>query len=111
VLRDRLYVDELYGATVIAFYSWFARVTDWLDRRLWGGLVRLVAWFFHLWAHFSRFLDTYGIDGSFDKACDELSTGGGLLSRVESGRVQKYLRILAIAVVALAAILFWSSRP
>jgi NADH-quinone oxidoreductase subunit L len=110
-LRDRLYVDEFYGATVIAFYYWWARVTDWLDRNLWGGMVRLVAWFFALWAHFNRRLDTYGVDGSFDKACEEISTGGGILSRVESGRVQNYLRILAVAVVALAAILFWSSRP
>jgi len=39
-----------------------------------------------------------------------LSTGGGLLSRVESGRVQSYLRLLAIAVIVLAAILIWSSR-
>ena len=48
---------------------------------------------------------------AFDKGCEELSTGGGLLARVQSGRVQTYLRILALAVVALAAILIWSSRP
>jgi NADH-quinone oxidoreductase subunit L len=111
VLRNRFYVDEFYGATVIAFYFWWARVTDWLDRRLWGGIVRLVAALFGLWAQLNRLLDTHGVDGGFDKACEEISTGGGLLSRVESGRVQNYLRILAIAVVALAAILFWSSRP
>jgi NADH-quinone oxidoreductase subunit L len=110
-LRDRLYVDELYGATVIAFYASWARVTDWLDRQLWGGIVRLVAWLFGLWAQLNRLLDIHGVDGGFDKACEELSTGGGLLSRVESGRVQSYLRILAIAVVVLAALLFWSSRP
>jgi NADH-quinone oxidoreductase subunit L len=33
-----------------------------------------------------------------------------LLARVQSGRVQTYLRILALAVVALVAILVWSSR-
>jgi NADH-quinone oxidoreductase subunit L len=110
-LRDRLYVDEFYGATVIAFYYWWARVTDWLDRQLWGGMVRAVAWLFGLWAQLNRLLDIYGVDGSFDKTCEELSTGGGILSRLESGRVQNYLRILAVAVVALAAILFWSSRP
>ena len=38
-LRDKLYVDEFYGATVIAFYEWWAQVADWLDRRVWGGLV------------------------------------------------------------------------
>jgi NADH-quinone oxidoreductase subunit L len=111
VLRDRLYVDEFYGATFIAFYAWWARVADWLDRRVWGGIVSAVAWFFGLWAQFNRLLDVNWVDGSFDKTCEEISTGGGVLARMQNGRVQSYLRILAIAVVVLAAILFWRSRP
>jgi NADH-quinone oxidoreductase subunit L len=109
-LRDRLYVDEFYGVTVIAFYAWWARVADWLDRRVWGGLVAGVAWAFRGWAQFNKFLDINWVDGGFDKSCEELATGGGLLSRIQTGRVQTYLRILALAVVALAAILIWSSR-
>jgi NADH-quinone oxidoreductase subunit L len=109
-LRGRLYVDEFYGVTVVAFYRWWARVADWLDRRLWGGAVAGVAWLFGQWAGLSRFLDTNVVDGSFDKGCEELSVGGGLLARVQTGRVQTYLRILALAVAALAAILIWSSR-
>jgi len=109
-LRDRLYMDELYGVTVIAFYSWWARVADWLDRRVFGGTVSLVAWAFALWAKLNRFLDTNVVDGTFDKSCEEISTGGCLLSSLQSGRAQTYLRILALAVVALAAILIWSSR-
>jgi NADH-quinone oxidoreductase subunit L len=69
-----------------------------------------VAWSFGLWAQLNRFLDTSVVDGGFDKGCEELSTGGGLLAQVESGRVQTYLRILALAVVALVAILIWSAR-
>ena len=42
-LRNRLYIDEIYGATFIAFYGWWARVADWLDRRVWGGAVSGVA--------------------------------------------------------------------
>jgi NADH-quinone oxidoreductase subunit L len=110
-LRNRLYVDEFYDATVIAFYTWWARVADWLDAQVWGGIVALVAWLFSLWARFNRFLDVHWVDGGFDKTCEELSSGGGLLSRVEGGRVQNYLRILAAAIVVLAAILLWSSRP
>jgi NADH-quinone oxidoreductase subunit L len=109
-LRDRLYIDEFYGKTVIAFYFWWARVADFLDRRVWGGVVTAVVWAFGLWARLNRFLDTNVVDGSFDKGCEELSTGGGLLSRMQSGRVQTYLRLLALAVVALAAILIWGSR-
>jgi NADH-quinone oxidoreductase subunit L len=110
-LRDRLYIDEFYGVTVIAFYGWWARVADWLDRRVWGGIVAVIAWLFGLWARLNRFLDVDWVDGGFDKTCEEISSGGGLLSRVEGGRVQNYLRILAAAVVALVAILLWSSRP
>ena len=109
-LRDRLYVDELYGATVIAFYAWWAKVADWLDRRVWGGIVAGVAMLFRGLAQLNRFLDTNVVDGSFDKGCEELATGGGLISRLQGGRAQIYLRLLAAAVVILAAILIWSSR-
>jgi NADH-quinone oxidoreductase subunit L len=109
-LRNRLYVDELYEVTVIAYYGWWAWVADWLDRRVWGGVVDAVAWAFRGWAQLNRFLDSNVVDGSFDKGCDELAVGGGLLARVQTGRVQTYLRVLALAVMVLAAILIWSSR-
>jgi NADH-quinone oxidoreductase subunit L len=109
-LSHKFYVDEFYGMTVIAFYAWWGRVSDWLDRRVWGGIVAGVAWAFSLAARLNRFLDTNVVDGGFDKGCEELTVGGGLLSRVQTGRVQTYLRILALAVVALAALLIWSSK-
>jgi NADH-quinone oxidoreductase subunit L len=109
-LRDRLYVDEFYGVTFIAFYAWWARVADWLDRRVWGGIVALVTWLFGLWAQLNRWIDSEWVNGAFDKTCEEISSGGGLLARTQNGRVQTYLRVLAVAVVALAVILIWSSR-
>jgi NADH-quinone oxidoreductase subunit L len=111
ILRDRFYVDELYAATVIRFYSWWARVADFLDRRVWGGAVALVVGLTGMLAHVNRFFDNTFVNGGFDKTCEELATSGGLLARVQSGRVQGYLRILAVAVVALAVLLVWSSRP
>ena len=109
-LHNKLYVDELYGATVIAFYGWWAKVADWLDRCVWGGVVTSVAWLFRGWAQLNRLIDIHWVDGGFDKGCEELASGGGLLARVQTGRVQTYLRLLALAVVVLAAILIWSSR-
>jgi NADH-quinone oxidoreductase subunit L len=109
-LRNRMYADEFYGVTVIAFYAWWARVADWLDRRVWGGAVTAVARAFRGGAEFSRFFDNTFVNGGFDKGCEELSSSGGLMARVQNGRAQTYLRILALAVVALAAILIWSSR-
>jgi NADH-quinone oxidoreductase subunit L len=110
VLRDKFYVDELYGATVIAFYNWWAKVADWFDRRVWGGIVAGVALLFRGWAQLNRLIDVNWVDGGFDKGCEELSNSGGLLARVQNGRVQTYLRLLALAVVVLTAILIWSSR-
>jgi NADH-quinone oxidoreductase subunit L len=110
LLENKFYIDELYGATVIAFYSWWARVADWLDRRVWGGIVSGVAWLFREGAQLGRLFDINWVDGGFDKGCEELASGGGLMSRMESGRVQVYLRLLALAVVLLTAILIWSSR-
>jgi len=109
-LSHKFYVDEFYGMTVIAFYGWWARVSDWLDRRVWGGVVDGVAWAFGMGARLNRFLDANVVDGGFDKSCEELTVGGGLLSLVQTGRVQTYLRILALAVVVLVAILIWSSK-
>jgi NADH-quinone oxidoreductase subunit L len=111
VLQNKFYIDELYGATIIAFYAWWARVADWLDRRVWGGAVAAITWILGLFAQLNRFLDSNVVDGTFDKGCEEISTGGGLLASIQSGVVQNYLRILALAVVALVLILFWSSRP
>ena len=109
-LHGKFFVDEFYGATVIAFYARWARVADWLDRCVWGGAVAGVAWLFRGWAQLNRLLDIHWVDGGFDKSCEELASGGGLLARVQTGRVQTYLRLLALAVVVLAAILIWSSR-
>jgi NADH-quinone oxidoreductase subunit L len=110
LLEGKFYIDELYGVTVIAFYAWWARVADWLDRRVWGGIVAGIAWLFREGAQLSRLFDLHWVDGGFDKGCEELANSGGLMSKVESGKVQIYLRLLALAVVLLTALLIWSSR-
>jgi NADH-quinone oxidoreductase subunit L len=110
VLSNKFFIDELYGVTVIAFFWAWARFADWLDRRVWGGIVSAVAGLFAAWAGLNRFLDTHWVDGSFDKGCEEIATSGGLLARVQSGRVQTYLRLLALGVVVLFFILLWSAH-
>jgi NADH-quinone oxidoreductase subunit L len=102
-------VDEFYGVTVIAFYGWWARVADWLDRRVWGGVVAGVAWALRPVGAVEPLPRHNWVDGGFDKGCEEFR-GRRPAGAGADGRVQTYLRILALAVVALAAILIWSSR-
>jgi NADH-quinone oxidoreductase subunit L len=108
LLEGKFYIDELYSVTVIAFYFWWARVADWLDRRVWGGIVSAIAWLFREGAQWGRLFDVNWVDGSFDKGCEELANSGGLMAGVQNGRVQVYLRLLALAVLLLTAILIWS---
>jgi len=39
-----------------------------------------------------------------------VARGGRLLSHFQNGRVQNYLRVIAVALVVLAAILLWGRR-
>jgi NADH-quinone oxidoreductase subunit L len=73
-------------------------------------MVSSIAFLFKGWAQINRFLDANVVDGGFDKGCEEIAAGGGLLARVQTGRGQMYLRLLALAVVVLAGILIWSGR-
>jgi NADH-quinone oxidoreductase subunit L len=109
-LGNRLYIDELYGVTVIALTRGFALFSAFLDRWIFGGIVQLIAWFVAGvgWLDFG--LDQYLVNGGFDLGCREVSFGGRLFSRLQNGRVQNYLRIIAIALVVLGILLLWGSR-
>jgi NADH:ubiquinone oxidoreductase subunit 5 (subunit L)/multisubunit Na+/H+ antiporter MnhA subunit len=39
-LANKMWIDELYARTVIAFSWMAARLADWMDRYFWDGLVR-----------------------------------------------------------------------
>jgi NADH-quinone oxidoreductase subunit L len=110
LLHRKFYFDEFYGATFVAFYLVGARLADWLDRRVWGGAVAGISRLIAAIAQLSRMFDVHWVDAGFDKGCEEFANGGGLAARLQSGRVQMYLRLLALGVAVLAAILIWSSR-
>ena len=57
VLRDRFYVDELYGVTVIAFYEWWAALPTGLTAACGAEWWPAVAWLFRGWAQLNRLLD------------------------------------------------------
>jgi NADH-quinone oxidoreductase subunit L len=50
------------------------------------------------------------VNPGFDQGCRNVTRGGQLLSRLQSGRTQSYLRILGIAFAALVLFLVWSKR-
>ncbi|HEX3942365.1 MAG TPA: NADH-quinone oxidoreductase subunit L [Acidobacteriaceae bacterium] len=109
-LANRLYVDEFYGMTVIRLARAAAQFCDWLDRWVWNGAVQAVRWLVLGAAHMDASFDSYVVNAGFDEGCRGVRQSGGMLSRIENGRVQSYLRILGAALVVLALFLVWGRR-
>ena len=107
VLRNGFFVDKLYEATIIRFNAWCSRACDCLDRWVWGGAVRLATYLVLGLSGLNRSLDTFVVNPGFDQGCRNVARGGQLLSRIQSGRTQSYLRILGIAFAALVLFLIW----
>ena len=106
VLREKYYVDEIYEATIIRFNAWWARACDWLDHWVWNGAVQLVSYLILGASWVSRVLDEFVVNLGFDQGCHGFTFSGRLLSRLQDGRVQNYLRVIGVALLALAIFLF-----
>jgi NADH-quinone oxidoreductase subunit L len=110
VLENKFYVDELYEATIIRLNEWAAWGSDWLDRRVWGGAVQLVSRSTIGLSRLNRWLDTNVVNSGFDAGCQGAASGARILSHLQSGRVQNYLRVLGVALVAFVLFLIWGRK-
>jgi NADH-quinone oxidoreductase subunit L len=110
VLRNGFFVDKLYETTIIRFNAWCARICDWLDRWIWGGAVELVTYLVLGLSMLDRSLDVLVVNRGFDQGCRSVTRGGQILSRLQNGRTQSYLRVVGIAFAALVLFLLWGKR-
>jgi NADH-quinone oxidoreductase subunit L len=110
VLGHAYYVDTLYGATLIRLNNWWSRVCDWLDRWVWNGAVQTVSYFVLGVAWLDDFFDTNIVNNGFDDGCQSVSRGGQILSLLQGGRIQTYLRIIGCALIALVIFLLWGAK-
>ena len=110
LLRNGFFVDKLYQATFVRLVYWCSRGCDWFDRWIWGGAVRLVSYVVLGLSHVSRSLDIFVVNRGFDQGCDGVTLSGQMLSRLQTGRAQNYLRIIGIAFAALVLFLVWGRR-
>ena len=106
-LQRKYGIDELYEATVIRFNAWWAGVCAFLDDWFWGGAVMLVSYLALGLSWVNRAFDEFVINRGFDQGCERVTLGGRLMSLLQDGRVQHYLRVIGIALVALVLILIW----
>ena len=108
-LQNRFYVDELYEWTIIPAARRAAVFSAWLDRWIWNGAVQAVQFLVTGLGIVDASLDKHAVNAGFDEGCRAVGEGGHLFSRFQDGRVQNYLRVIAAALVVLAALLLWRS--
>lgn len=106
-LARRLYVDEFYDLSVVLLARLAAGAFDWIDRSIVGGGVRLIARVVAGTARVDSAIDSSVINTAFDQGCGGLVQGGRVMSYLQNGRVQNYLRVLGIALIAFVLYLFW----
>jgi len=106
-LREGLYVDAFYKATIIRWTGWIAVASNWLDQTMWGGGVRAISLGVLALSRLDSQIDGDVVNRGFDRGCRDVISGGGVLSRMQSGLTQHYLRLAAGAVAILIIFLVW----
>jgi NADH-quinone oxidoreductase subunit L len=110
VLNHAFFVDALYGATLIRLNTLWSSICDWLDQWVWNGAVQTVSYLVLVVAWLDNFFDASVVNSGFDEGCEGVSRGGQLLSLLQGGQVQSYMRIIGCALIALTLFLLWGVR-
>src|SRR6266513_2396710 len=106
-LESKMWIDELYARTVVAFSWMSARLSDWMDRNFWDRLVRGFGGIGQLFGIFTSDVDERGINAGVDETTIGTRGLGRLMSAAHSGQIQTYLSVIAIGVLALLLFYAW----
>jgi NADH-quinone oxidoreductase subunit L len=106
-LKNKMWIDELYARTVIAFSWMSARLSDWMDRHFWDRLVRGFGAIGQLFGIFTATVDERGINAGVDETTIGTRGLGRLMSAAHSGQIRTYLGVIAIGVLALLLFYAW----
>ena len=110
LLQNKYYIDELYEVAVIRPSKTIARVTsEWIDRGLIDGFLHLIAYTFTFIGDLTKVFNTWLIDGFGDAIPQGVGRFGDWFRRVQTGRVQQYLLLVAIALIMIALALVLST--
>jgi hypothetical protein len=102
-----MWIDELYARTVISFSWMAARLSDWMDRYFWDGLVRGFGAIGQLFGIFTTSVDEHGINAGVDETTAGVRGLGRVMSTAHSGQIQTYLGAIAIGMLALLLLYAW----
>jgi NADH-quinone oxidoreductase subunit L len=106
VVYNKYYVDELYQATVLRGALGFARMCSWFDKRIVDSIVNLVGAITRVFANIDGAIDRYLVDGAVNLIANTTLSAGGILRRVQTGRIQTYLYGALVGAIAIVLLNF-----
>jgi NADH-quinone oxidoreductase subunit L len=106
VVYNKYYVDELYQATVLRGALGFARMCFWFDKRIVDSIVNLVGAITRVFANIDGAIDRYLVDGAVNLIANTTLSAGGILRRVQTGRIQTYLYGALVGAIAIVLLNF-----
>ena len=106
-LENKMWLDELYARTVLAWSAMLSRASDWMDRRVWDGVVRGVGGAGQLFGRLSANIDERGINAGVDESATGTRGVGRFMSAWHSGQIQTYMGAVAVGMLALLILYAW----
>ena len=106
-LAGRLWLDELYAATVGRAFAALARVAAFFDRWVWGGAVEAAGRTAETVGQVNRAVDEDGLNAGFDHTSEHLRGSGRRYAKAQTGDAQSYLRVVAIGLAVVGMLLLW----
>jgi hypothetical protein len=106
-LENKMWLDQLYQHSVIALAKLAARLSDWMDRNVWDGFVRLTGQVGQLFGIVTSGVDEQGINASVDETTAGTRGLGRLISTGHTGQIQTYLSVIAVGMLALLILYAW----
>ena len=107
VLENRFWLDEFYDRTVIALAKLLSRLSDWMDRHIWDGLVQLLGGLGQFFGIVTKGFDENAINAGADSLTTKTRGFGRVASGWHSGQIQTYLGAVALGMLALLLIYAW----
>jgi NADH-quinone oxidoreductase subunit L len=104
VLSNKYYVDEIYGATVVAGTLGSANGLWAVDRNVVDGAVNGSGWLTVFSAWFSHLLDKYIVDGLVNLVGAVLEESSFLFRRLQTGLIQNYALVMLFGVFAFVSV-------
>ncbi len=109
LFENKYYFDEAYDFLFVRPSQWLAaRIYEVVDRGIIDGILHGVAFGTQWFAFRNKDFDTYVVNGAGDETARSVGRLGQAFRYVQSGRVQQYLTVAVLGILALAGVFVWS---